>query len=93
MDDKNQTKKKWYKLERPLKEVLLDAAEIVDAWRLVPRGILIAFGYLVWTVVNWYMSLPTPTTQHAALVTTVIGASAAVIGLYNNSGRSWIKKE
>jgi len=30
-----------------------------------------------------------PTTQHAALVTAVIGISAAVFGLYANSGRKW----
>ena len=30
-----------------------------------------------------------PTTQHAALVTAVVGISAAVFGLYANSGRKW----
>lgn len=30
-----------------------------------------------------------PTTQHAALVTTVVGVSAAVIGLYSNAGKDW----
>ncbi len=30
-----------------------------------------------------------PTTQHAALVTAVIGVAAAVFGLYANSGRKW----
>ena len=30
-----------------------------------------------------------PSTQHAALVTAVIGISAAVFGLYSNSGRKW----
>jgi len=30
-----------------------------------------------------------PSTQQAALVTTVVGAAAAIIGLYQKSGRDW----
>ena len=30
-----------------------------------------------------------PTTQHAALVTAVVGVSAAVFGLYTSSGKKW----
>ena len=30
-----------------------------------------------------------PSTQHAALVTAVIGIAAVVIGLYTNSGKKW----
>lgn len=30
-----------------------------------------------------------PTTQHAALITAVIGVAAAIFGLYANSGRKW----
>ena len=30
-----------------------------------------------------------PSTQHAALVTAVVGMAAVVIGLYVNSGRKW----
>jgi len=30
-----------------------------------------------------------PTTQHAILLSTIIGASAAVIGLYTATGRKW----
>lgn len=32
-----------------------------------------------------------PSTQQAALVTTVVGAAAAIIGLYQKSGRDWHK--
>jgi hypothetical protein len=81
------------KIKKTVKDKLLDFAEIFDAFRIIPRGILIAFGYLVYYVIDWYMKLPEPSTQHAALVTTVVGASAAVIGLYNNSGRPWNKKD
>ena len=75
------------------KQLLLDVAEIVDAFRLAPRGLLIAYGVLVWYVVDWFMKIPEPTTQQAALVTTVTGLIAAVIGLYQSSGRKWGKGE
>lgn len=82
-------------------------AELVDAWRVVPRLLVAAYSYLVWVVVKWYMTLEpklitgcvsdtaldciyqAPTTQHAALVTAVVGVSAAVFGLYTNSGKKW----
>lgn len=72
-----------------IKQILLDTAEIIDAFRVVPRGLLVAYGFLVWYVVSWFMGLPAPNTQQAALVTTVTGIIAAVIGLYQNSGRKW----
>jgi multidrug resistance efflux pump len=75
------------------KQTFLDVAEVIDAFRVVPRGVLIAYGILVWVVVSWFMGIPAPTTQQAALVTTVTGLIAAVAGLYQNSGRGWNKKE
>lgn len=83
-------------------------AEWVDAWRIVPRVIVAGYGYVLWHVVKWYMSLEphiiencniellkevcvvqAPSTQHAALVTALVGISAAVFGLYANSGKKW----
>jgi hypothetical protein len=64
-------------------------AELVDAWRVVPRSILGAYGIMVWVVLEWFMAMPDPTTQQAALVTTISGTVAAVIGLYQHTGRKW----
>jgi hypothetical protein len=64
-------------------------AELVDAWRIVPRTILLAYGCMVYWVVDWFLAMPNPTTQQAALVTTVTGTVAAVIGLYQHTGRKW----
>jgi hypothetical protein len=75
------------------KQTFLDIAEVVDAFRVIPRSILIAYGFLVWTVVSWFMGIPAPTTQQAALVTTVTGLIAAIAGLYQNSGRGWKNKD
>ena len=64
-------------------------AELIDAWRVVPRTILIAYAYLVYWIVDWFLVMENPTTQQAALVTTVTGTVAAVIGLYQHTGRKW----
>ena len=87
---------------------VLTSAELFDAWRVVPRILVGAYGWMCWEIVAWYMKLKpaiiegcdvsvlgdlclydAPTTQHAALVTVIVGASAAVFGLYTNTGRSW----
>lgn len=85
----------------------LQIAEIVDAWRIVPRVLVLLYGLMLYNTITWYMNLQpymledcksdkvsecivqAPTTQHAALVTAVVGISAAFFGLYANSGRSW----
>lgn len=83
-------------------------AELVDAWRLVPRALVAGYALFMWKIATWYMALtPTiidgcdvkvlgehcishmPTTQHAVLITAVVGVSAAVLGLYSSSGRKW----
>ena len=85
----------------------LSVAELVDAWRVVPRLLVGGYSYLIFVVVKWYMSLEpgmiedcmsltvteciyqAPTTQHAALVTAVVGIAAVVFGVYANSSRKW----
>lgn len=32
-------------------------AEWADAWRLVPRTIVLCYGYMTWAIVQWYMEL------------------------------------
>jgi hypothetical protein len=67
----------------------LEWAEVIDAYRVVPRLLLLGYGYLVWHVTTWFMSLPEPTTQQAALVTAVVGITAPIAGFYQQSGRKW----
>lgn len=87
---------------------VLTGSELFDAWRVVPRILVCAYGFMCWEIVVWYTNLTAyvvagcdiavlgelciqaaPTTQHAALVSTVVGASAGVFGLYCNTGRTW----
>ena len=37
--------------------LILTFAELVDAWRIVPRTVVTAYGYMCWEVVKWYTSL------------------------------------
>lgn len=106
----------WWRDPSKIKQTFLTWAEMIDAFRLIPRGIVVAYGWLLINVIQWYMSLEAyipsdvkelikdqqlsaadikmlmtdgPSTQHAALVTAVVGISAAIFGLYSNSGRKW----
>lgn len=58
-----------------------------NKWRIVPRLMIAGYGYLLWDISQWFMSLSDPTGAQAAFVSTLVGASAAVFGLYTNSGK------
>ena len=62
--------------------------ETVNKWRIIPRMIVVLYGYTFWKVADWFMSLPEPTGPQAAFVSTIVGAGAAFFGLYVNSGAS-----
>lgn len=95
LDDPQAPVKVWL----PTKQQCLDAAEVTDAWRVVPRSVLYAFGawviYIVDKTLFWYFHLPAAerSVQDAGLVTGVITAVTSIFGLaikfYNNSGRQW----
>jgi glucose dehydrogenase len=86
-------------MQLPSKQQWLDAAEVFDAWRLVPRSVLYCFGLWVILIVDrtlsWYFATPPAerSVQDAGLVTGVITAVTGVFGLtikfYNTSGRQW----
>jgi membrane associated rhomboid family serine protease len=44
------------------------------------------YGFLMWDVAQWFMALPDPNSQQASFVSVMVGASAAIFGLYTNSG-------
>lgn len=105
---------------------ILMLAEAFDAWRVIPRLMLMAYGYLVFNLYVWYKNIPTyvqekcdptiiasllakglsrpeikqfactvvdvvggPTTAQSTFVTTVIGLSTGIFGLYTATGRKW----
>lgn len=68
------------------KQWWLDAAEVVDAWRLFPRCYLVMFAVFLWDLHTWYISVTKSPDIYAPLVFGVVGA---VFGLYMGSGRKW----
>jgi hypothetical protein len=64
-------------------------AKTVDAWRIFPRAFVAVYIYLLYEVVMWFMTLPEPNLEQAGLVSILVGAMAAVFGIYaGTSGQS-----
>jgi hypothetical protein len=70
----------------------LAVAELIDAYRVVPRLILCGYGYMVWDMWRWVQSLSDLTTQQAAYVTSITGLAVPLTGWYMGSGRKWSTK-
>lgn len=81
------------------KQALIDAAEVFDAWRVLPHALMI--GFCVWTayitvrLLSWYQALPAAERGiesaglTAALITAISGFGALIFKLYVQSGRLW----
>ena len=64
-------------------------AKTIDAWRIFPRVFVGVYIYLLYAVVMWFMTLDEPNIEQAGLVSGVVGAMAAVFGIYaGTSGQS-----
>jgi len=79
------------------KQTLLDWAEIIDAYRVIPRILLFAWMVFymsyTWGLTEMFFALAEPTTGQAAFVTTVISALGTMSiwlgNIYITSRRSW----
>lgn len=60
--------------------------KLVNKWRIIPRSMILMYGYIFYEVTQWFMHLVAPNSQQAAFVSVIVGASAAFFGLYVNSG-------
>ena len=73
-----------------MKQRFLDAAEVVDAWRIFPR---LFNGVLLWLLVDmhlWYRNLDdAPFPQFYVIA--VWGAITAINKFYVDTGRKWSK--
>jgi len=64
-------------------------ARTVDAWRIFPRVFVTVYIVLLYDVVTWFMTIEEPNLEQSALVSIVVGAMAAVFGIYaGTSGQS-----
>lgn len=93
----------WGAVEFRCKRFWLDVAEVIDALRIFPRLVLVAFGgllgYTIVDVLHWYMRAPS--NERTAQVTAVIGIiipaltglATWVFKIYTAGGRSWGPRE
>ena len=66
--------------------MIRDLHKVVDKWRIVPRIMVLMYGYIFYEVSQWFMGLVAPTMPQATFVSVIVGAAAAFFGLYVNSG-------
>lgn len=71
------------------KERMLDWAEIIDAYRVIPRILVGGYGLLIFYISVWFMGLPSPNAPQSAFVSTVWGAAIGITGFYVSTGRKW----
>lgn len=74
--------------ETAVPNVCAVVAACINRLRIIPRLIVLGYGALMWVVVQWFMALPDPNTQQAALITTLVGISVPVFGFYMQGGIS-----
>jgi hypothetical protein len=85
------------------KQTWLDMAEVIDAWRVVPRGLIVTFVTFTVCIVSnllaWYMDLPAAERVMEAsgfafgVITAITGLLTAAIKIYVSTGRNWDDSE
>ena len=60
--------------------------EKLNAWRIVPRLLIISYMIVFYQTCNWFMALGDPNNAQAGFVSVIVGAGAAWFGLYLNGG-------
>lgn len=54
----------------------------LDEWRIAPRILIMAMTFMTYRVVEWFMTLPDPNPEQAALVSVMTGALTGSFGLF-----------
>ena len=57
----------------------------LDAWRIVPRLLILSYMIVFYQTCQWFMDLAEPNNAQAGFVSVIVGAGAAWFGLYVNS--------
>ena len=66
--------------------------QFLSNWRTVPRIMMGLYGLVFYNTMQWFMSLPEPNNAQAGFVSVVVGAGAALFGLYVHGKKTDIKK-
>jgi|TARA_R100000030_G_scaffold69815_1_gene53509 hypothetical protein len=56
--------------------------ERILRWRILPRLMMLGMSISAWRVVEWFMGIPDPTSQQAALVSVVTGAMTGAFAVW-----------
>ncbi|MCH8505062.1 MAG: hypothetical protein LAT50_12145 [Ectothiorhodospiraceae bacterium] len=72
-----------------MKAAWLGWAEVMDAWRVVPRLLMLLYGYICWMTWQWFTALPDPGGEQSAFAAVIWGAAAVWWGHYVKTGRDW----
>jgi hypothetical protein len=56
--------------------------ENLSAWRIIPRLLMLAMMIMTYRVVEWFMALPEPMPEQAAMVSVMTGALTGAFGLF-----------
>jgi len=59
-----------------------------NAWRVMPRLLVIGYMWLVYLVADWFMSLSAPLTEQSAFVSVISLAGAGVFKFYAETGNA-----
>ena len=54
----------------------------LNAWRVIPRLLMLAMLIMTYRVVEWFMALPDPNPEQAALVSVMTGSLTGAFGLF-----------
>ena len=65
--------------------------ERLDAWRIIPRALILAYMIVFYQTCDWFMNLADPNNAQAGFVSVVVGAGAAWFGLYVNGNRASVQ--
>lgn len=59
----------------------------LNAWRIIPRLLMLAMLVMTYRVVEWFMGIETPTLEQAGLVSVMTGALTGAFGLFLGTGK------
>lgn len=74
-------------LER--KDQALVLAELIDAFRVLPRLYLAVYILILWTGHDWYMDLEKPLADQLSYLQSLWLAAGGITGIYMATGRKW----
>lgn len=59
----------------------------IENLRIIPRVLMMTMLVMTYRVVEWFMDLPDPNPEQAALVSVMTGALTGAFGLFLGSGK------